>query len=89
MVWSMHDWVAATGLRRVDPDATHTPVDTGVLNDASLSLEAKGLYVLLQSYQGQPIDPYADAVEDDETIARAVEELIARGYAARVDHEFG
>ena len=73
-----------TGLHRFDLTATHTAIPASVMNDPSLSLEARGLFALLLSYQGQPIDPYEGAIEDSETIAGAIEELIAEGYAARM-----
>lgn len=82
----MRDWIAAAGLRRVDSDATHTAIPASVMADMSLSLEARGLYALLLPYQGQPIDPYDDAVEDDDVIAAAIEELIAAELAVRVHH---
>lgn len=74
-----------TGLRRFDLSATHTAIPASVMNDPSLSLEARGLFALLLSYQGQPIDPYDDAVEDEADIHAAIEELITAGYAARVE----
>ena len=80
----MTDWIAVTGLHRIDPNATYTAIPTDVMNDPNLSLEARGLFVLLLSYRGQPIDPYEDAIEDAATISGAIEELIAEGYAARV-----
>ena len=81
------DWIAVTGLHAVDPDATTTLIPAAVMNDFRLSLVAKGLYAALLSYQGQPIDPYEDAIEDDEEIRTAVEELVRAGYAVRVRRE--
>lgn len=80
----MTDWIAVTGLHRLEPNATTTALPTDVMNDPNLSLEARGLFALLLSYRGQPIDPYDDAIEDAATIAGAIEELIAEGYAVRV-----
>lgn len=78
------DWVAVTGLHAVDPDATTTLVPGSVMNDPRLSLVAKGLYAALLSYQGQAIDPYEDAIEDDEEMRAAIDELVECGYAVRV-----
>lgn len=84
MLRIMEDWIAVAGVRAVDADATHTAVPDAVMHDPRLSLEAKGLYMFLASYQGQPIDPYEDRVEDEETIARAIEELIDLKLAVRL-----
>ena len=81
----MTDWIAVTGLHRLEPNATHTAIPADVMNDPNLSLEARGLFVLLLSYRGQPIDPYDGAIEDAATIAGAIDELITEGYAARVE----
>jgi hypothetical protein len=78
------DWIAVAGLRAFDPEATATDYPNEIMFDDRLSLEAKGLYGLLLSHQGQPIDPYDDAIEDDEVIAKAIEELIAYGHAVRL-----
>ncbi|HWH25137.1 MAG TPA: hypothetical protein VNT53_00625 [Pseudolysinimonas sp.] len=78
------DWIAVTGLHAVDPDASTTLVPDMIMNDSRLSLIARGLYALLLSYQGQPIDPYEDAIEDEEEIRTAVDALIETGYAVRV-----
>lgn len=81
------DWVAVTGLHAVDPEATTTLVPGAVMNDPRLSLIAKGLYTALLSYQGQPIDPYEDAIEDDQEIRTAIDELVECGYAVRVQRD--
>ena len=81
------DWIAVTGLHAVDPDATTTLIPGAVMNDLRLSLVAKGLYAALLSYQGQPIDPYEGAIEDDEEIRTAVDELVGAGYAVRLRRE--
>ena len=78
------DWIAPTGLRLFDPDATETFVPASAMEDPRLSLAAKGLYGLLLSYQGEPVDPIDDAIEDEETIRVAVDELIKLGYAIRI-----
>ncbi len=78
------DWVAVTGVRPVDPDVTQTAVPWSVMHDERLSLTAKGLYGRLLSYQGQPIDPYDEALDDQDDIAAAIDELLASGYAVRV-----
>lgn len=57
------------------------------MNDASLSLEARGLYALLAASQGQPVDPYRDRVEDASVITDAIEELIVAGLAVRVSQD--
>lgn len=78
------DWIAPTGMRPFDAEATSTATPAAAMNDERLSLAAKGLYALLLSYQGEPIDPYEDAVEDIDDICAAIEELIDCGYAVRV-----
>lgn len=79
------DWIAATGLRAVQTDHEMTAIPETVLGDLRLSLIARGLYALLLSYPGQPIDPYEDAIEDPADISLAIKELIAAGHAVRVD----
>ena len=64
--------------------AETTDIPDEAMSDPRLSLIAKGLYALLLTYQGQPIDPYEDAVEDLTEIRTAVDELIEKGYAVRV-----
>lgn len=76
--------IAAAGPRALDPDATTSLVQGSVMNDPRLSLTAKGLYAVLLSYQGQAIDPYEDAIEEDEEIRAAIDELLECGYAVRV-----
>jgi hypothetical protein len=80
----MQEWVAVAGRRLIDPDATTTDVPTVVMNDQSLSLVARGIYVALLSYQGQPIDPYENAIDDDGVITAAINELVAAGLAVRM-----
>jgi hypothetical protein len=87
MASTASDWVAVTGLHAVDPDATTTLVPEAVMNDSRLSLVARGLYAALLSYQGQPIDPYEDAVEDDEDVRAAIDELVDSGYAVRLTRD--
>lgn len=79
------DWIAATGLRAVDADPEMTAIPDAVLGDPHLSLLAKGLYALLLSYSGRPIDPYEDAIEDPTEISLGIEELIAAGHAVRIE----
>lgn len=79
------DWIACTGLRAVEGDTETIAIPDTVLGDPGLSLIAKGLYVLLLSYPGQPIDPYEDAIEDPAEISASIEELIAAGHAVRVE----
>lgn len=78
------DWIAPTGVRSVEADAIDTAIPDSAMSDRRLSLAAKGLYALLLTYQGQPIDPYDDAVEDEADIRAAIDELIECGYAVRV-----
>lgn len=78
------DWIAPNGVRAVELDAADTSLPDSAMNDPQLSLVAKGLYALLLAYQGQPIDPYYDAIEDEGEIRAAIEELVASGYAVRV-----
>lgn len=80
----MQDWIAAAGVRRLDLDGTHTTIPREAMNDSRLSLEAKGLYALLLSHQGQPINPCEDAIEDLSVIEAAIDELIGAGYVVRV-----
>lgn len=44
----------------------------------------RGLYALLLTRQGAPIDPYDDAVESPVDLAAAIEELIVAVLAVRV-----
>lgn len=78
------DWIAPTGLRAVDIAPQSTAIPDAVLADPGLSLTAKGIYALVLSYQGQPIDPYQDAIEDEQDIREAIDELVAAGYVVRV-----
>ncbi|WP_286299424.1 hypothetical protein [Microbacterium suwonense] len=55
-----------------------------MLNDVELSLAAKGLFALLVASQGQPIDPFDDALEDNADISAAIDELLGAGLAVRV-----
>ena len=77
------DWIAATGLRAFNADAQDTAIPTAVLSDPELSLIAKGLYALTLSYQGQPVNPYADSFEDVEEIHAAIDELVEAGLVKR------
>lgn len=78
------DWIAPTGVRAVEPDAASTAITDSAMGDPRLSLIAKGLYALLLTYQGQPVDPYEDAIDEKEEIRTAIEELVSNGYAIRV-----
>ena len=84
MVPVTSDWIAPTGLRALEPEAIDTAIPDTAMLDPRLSLAAKGLYALLLSYQGQPVDPYEDAIEDEADIRAATNELIELGYAVRV-----
>ena len=78
------DWIAATGPRAVSENAEDTAIPYAVLDDPRLSLIAKGLYALVLTGQGQPINPYEDAIEDVEDIRVAVEKLIDARLVVRV-----
>jgi|GEM_PF-5592534 len=78
------DWIAPTGVRAGEVDALDTAIPDSAMSDPRLSLAAKGLYALLLTYQGQPIDPFEDAIEDEADIRAAIDALIASGYAVRV-----
>jgi hypothetical protein len=78
------DWIAPTGIRPVDPEATHTDVPVGRMHAAGLSLTARGLYAELLSYQSAPIDPFARAIDPPEEVRAAVDELIAHGFVVGV-----
>lgn len=78
------DWIAETGPRAVSDDPEEAAIPYAVLDDANLSLVAKGLYALVLSYQGQPVNPHEDAIEDAEDIRAAVDELLEAGLVMRV-----
>lgn len=78
------DWIAATGPRAVSENAEDTAIPYAVLDDPNLSLIAKGLYALVLTGQGQPINPYEDAVEDVEDIRSAIDGLVEAGLVIRV-----
>ncbi|MBT9605751.1 hypothetical protein [Microbacterium sp.] len=80
----MEDWIAARGVWPIDDEPGGAPIPDRVLADAGLSLMAKGLLALLLAKQGQPVNPYEDAYEDEADIRSAVDELIAAGLAVRV-----
>lgn len=50
-------WIAAVGPRAVNADAEDITIPAALLDDGSLSLTAKGLYALVLSLQGQPLNP--------------------------------
>ena len=78
-------WIAMAGVRLYQQGAETTDIiPDNVLADPRLSLVAKGLYALLLTHQGEPIDPYDDAIESAGEIRGAVDELIAAGYAVRI-----
>ena len=79
------DWIAPAGIRAVEPGPEFTAIPDAALSDPRLSLTAKGIYGLLLSYQGNPMDPYLDAFEDPEEIRRAVQELIAADLIVRLE----
>jgi len=78
------DWIAPPGLRAVEPDPDDAAIPAEVLGSRSLSLIAKGIYTLALAYQGRPVDPYEEAVEDPSDIAAGIEELIEAGLIVRL-----
>jgi hypothetical protein len=78
------DWIAPTGIRRIEPNATHTDIPTGRMEADDLSFTARGLYAELLSYQGTPMNPYQDARGESVEIEAAIAELIEHGYIVRV-----
>lgn len=81
---ALEDWIAATGPRAVSGRAEDTAIPHAVLGDSRFSLIAKGLYALVLAEQGQPINPYEDAIEDVEDIRAAIDELVEAGLVLRV-----
>lgn len=77
-------WIAPASLRAVETDPEATAIPGSVLADPELSLMAKGIYALAVAHQGQPINPYDDAVEDPAKIGEALAELIGAGLIVRV-----
>ena len=58
-------------------------IDKKMLFDISLSLEAKGVYGLMMSFDGEIVNVeeiYNYSSEDKEVIDRAVKELQSHGY---------
>lgn len=78
------DWIAPAGLRAVESDPDDAAIPAEVLGSQSLSLIAKGIYALILAYQGRPVDPYEEAVEDPRDIAAGIEELIEAGLIVRL-----
>ncbi|WP_404473548.1 hypothetical protein [Microbacterium aerolatum] len=77
------EWIAAYGPRPVSDDPNDSAIPDAVLNDPTLSLTAKGLYAIVLSKQGQPLNPFEDAFEDSKDIHAAIEELVAAGLVVR------
>lgn len=78
------DWIAARGLWPVSANPSEAVIPDHVLINAELSLRAKALFALLVASQGQPIDPFDDALEDTADISAATDELLRAGLAVRV-----
>lgn len=78
------EWIPAAGPRPINTDPDGVAIPDAVLKDLELSLIAEGLYALVLSGQGQPINPYEDAIEDVEDIRAAIDELVAAGLVLRV-----
>lgn len=78
------EWIAAIGPRIVSDDLQDVAISDAVLGDSELSLMAKGLYALVLTGQGQPINPYEDAFEDVDDIRVAIDELGAAGLVIRI-----
>lgn len=58
-------------------------LDTDVLMDKTLSLEAKGLYAIIMNHRGEKLDIfglYKYSPNEANTIDCALEELVNRGY---------
>ncbi|MCK3769393.1 hypothetical protein MZK47_06910 [Microbacterium aerolatum] len=78
------EWLAASGPHPMSDDPRDIAIPDAVLNDPALSPAAKGLYALVLSKQGQPLNPYDDAFEDAADIHAAIDELVAAGLVMRV-----
>lgn len=78
-------WVAPTGLRLIDDEVTRTSVPTAALARDGVSFLGIGLYGEVLSFQGKPIDVFADALDDLHDIRTAVDELVMLGYLKIVD----
>lgn len=79
------EWIAATGPRMVSDDPEDFAIPDAVLSDPGLSLMAKGVYALVLTGQGQPINPFEDPIESIEDIRAAIDELLTSGLVVRVD----
>lgn len=55
-----------------------------IMEDSSLSLRARALFILLCELRGEPHNPFAELYEPAEVIQGAVEELVAAGLVIRV-----
>ncbi len=77
-------WIAPTGVRLVNPEAVSTTVPVQLMVDAGFSLTSIGLYGELLSYQGVPMNPYQNSIDELEDIRAAIDELVSSGYVVRV-----
>lgn len=78
------DLIVARGMT-----ATSNPIEINaraqeVMEDSSLSLRARALFILLCELRGEPHNPFAEPYEPAEVIHGAVEELVTAGLVIRV-----
>ena len=78
------DFITATRLSAVTPANVREAQIQTVFEDQSLSLKARGLYVLLAEQPGAAIDLFDDLMDKAESMHGAIEELIAAGLVRRV-----
>lgn len=78
------DLIVACGITTHTPRAQVDAAAQRVMEDSSLSLRARALFILLCELRGEPHNPFAEVYEPAEVIHGAVEELVQAGLAARV-----
>lgn len=78
------DFIAATGNRASDANGATPEILDEVIANQDLSLTARALYALVLAQNGQPLNPYADAIEDADDIRKAIDELVIAGLIVRV-----
>lgn len=79
------DWIAPRGLWPLTDSPAGIGMPDHIMNDRTLSLQAKALFALLLAENGKPVNPYEDAYEEPETIAAAIQELVDAELAVRVE----
>lgn len=72
-------WIVPTGVRAVEEHISDAVIPDAALDDSSLSLIAKGIYALVLSRQGEPVNPCDDAIEDLADIRSGIDELLEAG----------